>query len=255
MNEGNDTNQLRHRLARLERHHVAGDYPSAERISYIAEVEGRRAFFVTADRYSHDWFYPRYSGGALHEPGLTRLMMSSLTPESVFVDVGAHLGYFSIIAALKARAVFAIEPQEFLIGRIHANAAANHLTNVTTLHAAAGDAPGFARIPKVGSPVTKNGDSENLVTMIRLDDYFTGAHQPTHLKIDTEGFEYHVLTGARRLLEARPVLFIEFHRGMERFGPGGVQLWDLLNELGYRVTVGNRQRPAWQKIVLDVDHQ
>ncbi len=243
MTEDPEIAQLRARLRRLEREQAAHDYPSAERISYIARVGQARAFFLTQDRYSHSWFYPRYANGQLHEPGLTRVMFDSLTPDSVFVDVGAHLGYFSIIAALKAKAVFAIEPQEFLIGRIHANAAANHLTNVTLVHAAAGDRPGFVQIPKVGSPVTKLGDSANLVPMIRLDDYFTGPHQPTHMKIDTEGFEYHVLTGASALLKARPTLFIEFHRGMEQFGPDGTALWDLLNDLGYRIAVGNHRRP------------
>jgi methyltransferase, FkbM family len=252
MSDNPELDQLRARLWRLEREAAAHDYPSAERISYIARIGPHKAFFLTQDRYSHSWFYPRYANGQLHEPALTRILFDSLTPESVFVDVGAHLGYFSIVAAMKAKAVYAIEPQEFLIGRIHANAAANHMTNVTLVHAAAGDKPGFAQIPKVGSPVTKLGDSQNLVPMIRLDDYFTGPHQPTHLKIDTEGFEYHVLSGAASLLKARPMLFIEFHRGMEKFGPDGFALWDMLNDCGYHIAVGNHRRGTQSVVFAEV---
>ncbi len=244
MSKNPDTTPLHRRLRRLELRDVADDYPTPEHISYIAKLGDARAFFLTDDRYSHDWFYPRYRGGRLHEPALTRHLFASLTPESVFLDVGAHLGYFSIIAALRAKAVFAIEPQEFLIGRIHSNASANHLDNVTLIHAAAGDAPGFAQVPKIGTPKTRLGASENLVPMIRLDDYFTGEWQPTHVKIDTEGFEYHVLTGARGLLARRPTLYIEYHHGMTRFGPSGEDMWDFLHDHGYRIGAGNHRQPS-----------
>lgn len=236
--------RLEQQAARFDQELRGQDYPMPERISYVADLGNMRAYFPTHDRYTRDWFYPRYRGGKLHEPMLTRHLFASLTPRSVFVDVGAHLGYFSVIAALKARAVFAIEPQEFLIGRIHLNAAANHLQNLTILHAAAGSAPGFARIPKMGLPTTEIGTSNNLVPMIRLDDYFTGALQPTHIKIDTEGFELHVLDGARQILAARPVLYVEVHRGMEKFGGTATDMWDLLTAQGYRVTVGYHRGEA-----------
>lgn len=236
--------QMQNRLNRLaiELGHVsAGDYPTPQHLTYIAELGSTRAVFMTDERYSHGWFYPRYANGALHEPITTRMLFDSLTPQSVFVDVGAHLGYFSIIAALKARAVFAIEPQEFLIGRIHRNVSANHLRNVTLMHAAVGSAPGFANIPKIGSPMTEVGHSDNRVPMVRLDDYFTGDDVPTHIKIDTEGFEYHVLNGARRILQTRPTLFIEHHKGMHKFGPGSAEMWQLLADHGYTLHLCNHR--------------
>lgn len=237
MSDDSDDTRLRKRLKKLEIRADAEDYLRPEHISYIARVGSRRAFFLTQDRFSHDWFYGRGHPNKLHEPAVTLDLFQSLTSESVFVDVGASLGYFSIIAALRAKAVFAIEPQEFLIGRIHANAAANHLDNVTLIHAAAGAEPGFVNIPKVGTPRTHVGESDNRVLMIRLDDYFSGQWQPTHLKIDTEGFEYQVLQGAQKLLKARPILYIEFHQGMRRFGPGGEEMWDMLKDLGYQIHV------------------
>lgn len=233
--EKSQLHRLRNKLNKLERF-VAQDYPQPEHISYIARIGVRRAFFLTQDRYSYDWFYGRGHPNKLHEPALSHSLFHSLSRNSVFVDVGANLGYFSIIAALRARAVFAIEPQEFLISRIHANAAANHLDNVTLIHAAAGAKPGFVNIPKVGTPATHVGESENRVLMIRLDDYFAQEWQPTHLKIDTEGFEHHVLLGAQKLLAAQPTLYIEYHRNMREFGHGGEEMWDLLKDLGYKIT-------------------
>ena len=239
--EKSHLHRLRSKLGKLEARLAAEDYPQPEHISYIARVGVRRAFFLTQDRYSHEWFYGRGHPNKLHEPTLTHTLFHSLSRKSVFVDVGANLGYFSIISAMRARAVFAIEPQEFLISRIHANAAANHMDNVTLIHAAAGAAPGFAHIPKVGTPGTRIGESDNRVLMIRLDDYFAGDWQPTHLKIDTEGFEYQVLLGAQKLLAARPVLYIEYHRNMREFGHGGEEMWDMLSDFGYRITAATHR--------------
>jgi len=235
MKELTDQERTDRRLRRLESTLRRGHYPDPDDISYIAEVGGVRAFFLADEPYSQGWFYPRYANGRLHEAALTQYMMKSLTPDSLFLDVGAHLGYFSVLAALRAGRVFTIEPQEFLIGRIHRNISANHLDNVTLIHAAAGEAPGFAGIPKVGTPGTRVGTSENLVPVIRLDEYFGGELMPTHVKIDTEGFEYQVLLGARKILETRPVLFIEVHEKMTNFGYDRKQLYTFLSDSGYRL--------------------
>jgi FkbM family methyltransferase len=227
--------RIQRRLGRVERRLRAADYPAPTDLSYVAEVDGLRAFFLTDEPYSNSWFYPRYAGGKLHEPAATAEFVRSLRPGSVFVDVGAHLGFFSVLAGLRARRVFAVEPQEFLIGRIHRNVAANHLDNVALIHAAAGAAPGFARLPKTGDAATRPGMSDNLVPVIRLDDYFSDEFRPTHLKIDVEGFELDVLRGAARILESRPLLLIELHEEIAAFGHEPADLWDLLAGAGYRI--------------------
>ncbi|MEO1000152.1 MAG: FkbM family methyltransferase, partial [Pseudomonadota bacterium] len=167
-----------------------------------------------------------------------RFLMRSLKRDSVFVDVGAHLGYFSVIAASVAAKVFAIEPLEFLIQRIHRNAMANHRDNVSTIFAAVGETPGLVAMPKTGSASSSlDNESQHFVPMIRLDDYFAGDTLPTHLKIDTEGFEYQVLQGARRILESRPVILMEVHEAMDKFGHTRSDLYHLLaDELGYEVS-------------------
>lgn len=231
----------------------AGLYPAPETLSYIAEVAGQRSFFPTDDAYCRAWFYPRYAGGALHEPLASRFLAESLTPESVFVDVGAHIGYFSVIAAQRARAVFAIEPQEALIGRIHRNVAANHLRNVHTIMAAAGDRTGFVAVPKSGTPSTgvKLAGSGNLVPMIRLDDYFTAALTPTHVKIDTEGFEFQVLKGMARILETRPLLLIEIHHDMDRYGAGVAEMLGFLQARGYELAPLRHRAEAGAALSLE----
>lgn len=227
--------QIQKRLNRIKGKLSKEFYPNPEGISYILNLDGQKVFFPTDDPYIKSWFYPRYAGGKLHEPVASNFLIRDLDSKSVFVDVGAHLGYFSTIAALRAKLVFSIEPQEFLIGRIHQVISANHFRNVTIMHAAAGGEAGFANIPKVGRPSTKIGTSENLVPMIRLDDYFHGDRLPTHIKIDTEGFEYHVLNGSRDILKSRPTLLIEIHNNMNEFGYSKEDLWDLLKSSKYKI--------------------
>lgn len=248
--------EINKRVGRLERRLRALHptyYPEQEDLSFIADIGGVRAYFPTDDLYVRNWFYPRYRNGLLHEPQVSKYLCDQLDSNSVFVDVGAHVGYFSVIAALRARAVFAIEPQEFLIGRIHRNVVANHLTNVTTMHAAVGDTTGFAPIPKVGGPGTKIGESNNLVPMIRLDDYFTDERSPTVIKIDTEGFEYQVLEGAKNILQTRPVLLVEVHAKMTEFGYNRQELWELLKSLGYSLRVGDHRKDVTEFVEVDAD--
>jgi FkbM family methyltransferase len=215
-----------------------GLYPTAEATSFIADVGGQRSYFPTDDAYCQSWFFPRYAGGKLHEPAASEFLVDSLTPESVFVDVGAHIGYFSILAAHTARAVFAIEAQESLIGRIHRNVVANHLTNVHTIMAAVGNSTGFVSMPKTATASTgvTTDRSGNLVPMLRLDDYFSGDLVPTHIKIDTEGFEYQVLQGMTEILKSKPILLLEVHHGMKKYGHSVGDMLNLLLGMGYAIT-------------------
>lgn len=229
---------LKRRFERFAQRHEQPDYPTVEHVTYIADLDGTRVVYLTDDRYSRNWFYPRYAGGKLHEPAASRYLMSIVEPDTVFVDVGAHLGYFSMLAAAKAKRVFAIEALEFLVERIHRNGLANHYSNVSTILAAAGEKTGFVPMPKVGraNNAVGKGDGTNLVPMIRLDDYFTGEHRPTVMKIDTEGYELQVLMGAREILKSKPRLLIEVHDTMTEFGHTPAELHQFLSSFGYRVS-------------------
>ena len=225
-------------------------YPSEFDITYLARVDDRTVIYMTDDNYSKQWFYPRYTKGRLHEPVATQLLMDHLTQDSVFIDVGAHLGYFSMLAASKAKSVYAIEVLEFLIPRIHRNCVANHYNNVFTIFAAAGDKPGFVSVPKVGGPNNKVGSSEHksLVPVIRLDDYFADVTEPMILKIDTEGFEYQVLQGAARILERKPKMLIEVHRNMKNYGFTVADMYRLLKTYGYEIySLEHRKSSGAQK--------
>lgn len=60
----------------------------------------------------------------------------------------------------------------------------------------------------------------------------------TALKIDCEGYDHHVVLGARRLLEARRVQHVFFEENTacsEKFGVAAGEIGELLTSLGYAV--------------------
>lgn len=153
-----------------------------------------------------------------YEPEQTALFAAHLGPGDVLFDVGAHVGYYTLLGARlvgdRGR-VLAFEPDprnaSFLRGHVRVNRAAN----VTVIQAAAGDTEGSVRFAAgTGSGtghVSEAGGME--VRICRLDDVAAAQDAlPTHLKIDVEGAELDVLKGAKQTLAAaRPTIFLSTH--------------------------------------------
>ena len=79
------------------------------------------------------------------EPALAAELVARLAPGGVFVDVGAHIGVYSLIAAKvvgPTGRVFAIEPQAACLTPLQTNASANGLTNIVLIPEAASDHDG-----------------------------------------------------------------------------------------------------------------
>ena len=171
-------------------------------------------------------FYARGPG----EPPLAAELVARLPPGGVFVDVGAHIGVYSLIAARAVGAagrVFAVEPQAACCTHVRTNVDLNRLTNVVVVQAAAGDADGavsFATNSRsMGGMVAAGGNS--VVPMVRLDT-FAREHQLDTidvLKLDAAGNEHAALVGADALLRARrlPAILCKLYQPAvvaQRFG-------------------------------------
>lgn len=83
------------------------------------------------------------------EPHLTRWITQTLQPGDTFIDVGANIGYYSLLASPlvgEAGAVVAIEasPQTFVL--LENNLARNHVTNVRALNVAVSNRHGVAQV-------------------------------------------------------------------------------------------------------------
>jgi FkbM family methyltransferase len=159
-----------------------------------------------------------YGEWAEAELELTGLFLAA---GDVVIDVGANLGTHAIFFARKVGPgghVFALEPQRVVFQALCANVALNSLTNVHTLHAAAGRQTGTIRVPQIAYEVARNfggvalgGDGPGEVVAVTTLDLLPIARGRTKLlKIDVEGMELDVLQGARALIdECRPILYLE----------------------------------------------
>lgn len=127
-------------------------------------------------------------------------------------DIGANVGLFSFAAASLGAQVVAVEADLWLANLLHRSTLLNKLP-VTVLPAAVSNSQGVSKLylsdhGKASNSLSGSGPAQTVVT-VTLDwmlDYFPA---PNVLKIDVEGHEHAVLTGARKVLESRPLIFCE----------------------------------------------
>jgi FkbM family methyltransferase len=150
-----------------------------------------------------------------YEPLETEVVMSMVKPGDTVIDVGANIGYFTLLLARlvgeKGR-VIAIEPDPENFALLQKNVAANGYRNVILMRNAVSNAPGTARLYRSlrsggqHSLAPATADSWVDVETVRLDDVARGA--VAFIKIDVEGAEVAALGGMRGIIERSPGLAI-----------------------------------------------
>lgn len=141
------------------------------------------------------------------EDATTEFIQSFLRPGMTFVDVGANVGYFTLLAASLGARVIAYEPTPAVFARLRQNVALNGFDNVMLVNAAVADQRGTLTLyQSPDDPEANNlfgdGDHSVEVAAVALDDDLKerGVQKVDLLKIDAEGAEPMVLLGSARLL-------------------------------------------------------
>ena len=169
----------------------------------------------------------------LIEQGAYEWAETSLLPKfvkrgSIAVNVGANVGYYSLLLSRLVGHrghIYAFEPLPINFERLKINIDIN-VDNVTPYNLALGDAPKISRykfnpsinggIPNFGgfSMVgTESEDGNIVIETITLDDFVQqrAIQDIRFLKIDVEGFESQVLNGARATVQRfRPTIMVEY---------------------------------------------
>lgn len=229
-----------YRTASLRRGTQPASRPGAEDGLVLVELPAMRLFTWARER----WRVQAFLEGR-YEPLTTRLVSEMLRPGECFVDAGAHIGYFSVIAARilgphgKVVAVEACKENYEVLER---NVAANGLANVECHHLALGDAEGIGLLTKkskhsgghsmVRHDFRKRAGSEQ-VAVRTLDSVLQG-RVPALVKIDVEGAEPLVLTGMKQTLsEGRTTVIAEVNRrGLAACGGSLADFYELARECG-----------------------
>lgn len=187
------------------------------------------------------------------EPEL-RELHQFVRPGSVFVDVGANIGLYTLKAARLAGPqgmVVAVEPGELAVGRLTDNVALNagsgRFAPVRIVRKALSDRNGTAVLHHVmaggdlqafsllGDDTTAEGETVELATLDTLVEEL-GLPRIDCIKMDVEGAEPMVVDGARRSLERwHPTIFFEVNTAiLHRRGERTDGCWTRLAALGYR---------------------
>lgn len=171
----------------------------------------------------------------MHEPDTAKFVSNNLLEGGVFVDVGANIGIFSVLAAKKvgpSGKVMAVEPSSRILSYLKENIRINKLSNIIIKNCAAHSSNlshSFYEAPidhfGMGSLAPQFNSAPILVTTQTLD-HMLAEEQIEHvdvLKIDVEGFESRVFQGAERLLtnERPPIIIFEFCDWAEARMPQG----------------------------------
>lgn len=153
----------------------------------------------------------------------TKIMQKYLKKGMVVVDIGANIGYYSLLAAKRvgpSGKVYAFEPAPENYAALKKNIEMNGYTNIIPVQKAVADKNGVVPfLLDVKEPlahrIQDNGDKKNNieVSVVTLDDFFKDKEKQIDIiKIDAEGSEMFVLEGMRRILTENKnlVVFSEF---------------------------------------------
>jgi len=191
----------------------------------------------------------RLMWGGAYEPHVRRTLTALLRPGDTFVDVGAHIGFFSLIASSlvgSSGRVYAFEANPDVFSKLLANATAYPW--LTALSQAVWRESGAVSFSDPCHPeetgwgkltAVRNEGHAVTVQATSLDDWHKSVEfRPIRaIKIDAEGSEEFILRGARRLIEsARPFLIVELNDQLLReTGGGSMALVSALREERYRI--------------------
>ena len=175
-----------------------------------------------------------YNG--LHEFQDMAFALHLLRPDDLFLDVGANVGVYSLIAEASGAKVVAFEPGE-RFPDLERNAALNG-GRWRCIRAAVGARTGSLRFTQgmdcANRPAIDNEPGIN-VPMVALDDL--GLNRPKLVKIDVEGYEAEVLAGGARTISNADALIIEISGEDDNvFGHGRGEVMELVESWGFRRT-------------------
>ena len=193
-----------------------------------------------------------------YETHLQEAIQQWITPGMLVYDVGANIGYISLLLAQfigKNGQVLAFEALPANVERLKANVTLNHLqARIKVVHSAIVGMP--ASVPflvhdshGMGKAAGSAGRKEHYLEKILVPgtslDHFVydlGNPPPNAIKIDIEGGEVLALPGMQRLLkEAHPLIFLELHGEL-----AARTAWDTLTGAGYTLY---RMEPGYPRIL------
>jgi FkbM family methyltransferase len=197
------------------------------RLLYVGErkhatVDGHR--LVLGDRRIPSLAFLNHCVNGTYEPETSAFMRSLIKEGMIVFDVGAHVGYYTLLAAERVGStghIYAFEPEPENFKLLVKNVESNGFRNVTCVNMAVSDGSGVTTfyVNREGSDLhslvnhsSDRGGAEIQIRTVSLDEFASSVPLKTvdAVKMDIEGTEALALAGMSRLLSQSPSLSIVF---------------------------------------------
>jgi FkbM family methyltransferase len=239
-------------LAGLLRNELNRSVPEGPTVVTIAAGELAGSAMVLDLQAEKDYWLGTY------ESDLQTAIREFVKPGMTIFDIGANIGYITLLLANVAGAkghVFAFEALPENLKRLQENITINNFDNRVTIISAAvadrsekmrflvGPSGGMGKLQ--GSAGRREVDYPDCIEVqgICLDDFMSTDKQPFPdiIKIDIEGGEILALKGMHRMLDKRqPLLLVEIH------GPEAARItWETLTSFGYKIC---QMKPGYPQV-------
>jgi len=166
----------------------------------------QRLTFVIPKEREDFWPYYGVFFADEYEP-----LLRNIRHSDIVIDAGAHVGFFTVPAALKAKEVIAVEPAPDSFKVLAKNIKLNGLNNVILINKALSDYEGIgymsgkglsATLSRAGTLMVKVTTIDALLKSLRIDHVDV-------IKMDIEGSEVRALKG--RFLDRVRIIVVETH--------------------------------------------
>lgn len=187
----------------------------------LCRMLGQYKIFVDPNDWSVS---PHIIADGIWEPRVTEIVIDTLKKGMTAIDVGANLGYFSMIMADRCGAtgrVLAIEPNPAMAQRIEATCILNGVTDRVTVHTfpvAERDGRDVTLMIPLNHPGGAQLTGAIVANSMRIEcstrrlDSIPGALEANFVKIDAEGFEEAIWQGMRQMVDGQHLrtMVVEF---------------------------------------------
>ena len=156
-----------------------------------------------------------------YEPVITRLFEKSLKRGGVLIDVGANIGYYSLLSVKlvgKEGKVYAFEPMSLAYNRFKKNLSLNNFTNIVLEKKGVSDKNEKLRVYFQNEYIVpsmrkkEEGTILENIELTTIDNYVKAnkINKVSLIKVDTDGYDFKVLKGAMETIKKfKPLITIE----------------------------------------------
>lgn len=201
-----------------------------KQVGYVVECEEQYKWILrNSSKFNPESQYMDDMIGA--DLGKEKVVLDFIRSKSemfpVFIDIGAHVGYYTVRCAEFYKKVYAFEPNTTIEPCLRANIALNGIRNVIVLSIALSDEErndelftrgGCGHLKKLGNlgeekfPGISRLEASVPVVVRRMDNVLPSIDLPFVAKVDTEGSDLDVLKGATGMFGTPSVWVVEHHQ-------------------------------------------